>query len=70
VNPNGHAKKKLVDEAPDPDDPTTGGGTENPAVAPNGKQFVYTAGGGVWIAAINGVQSTKDGGDEADRARG
>jgi len=73
VNPNGHAKKKLFTESPDPDDPTTGAGTENPAVSPNGKQFVYVAGGDLWLAAINGTnrtQLTKDGGDEPDWARG
>jgi Tol biopolymer transport system component len=73
VNPNGHGKKKLFEEAPDTDDPTTGAGTENPMVAPNGKQLVFTAGGDLWLSAINGkdrVQLTKDGGDEADWARG
>jgi TolB protein len=73
VNPNGHGKKRLFQETPDPEDPTTGSGTENPAVSPNGRQFVYTAGGDLWTAAINGknrTQLTKDGGDEADWARG
>ncbi len=73
VNPNGHGKKRLFQESPDPEDPTIGGGTENPAVSPNGKQIVYTSGGDLWTASINGknrTQLTKDGGDEADWARG
>jgi len=73
VNANGHGKKRLFSESPDPADPTTGLGTENPSVSPNGKQFVYTAGGDLWVAAINGknrTQLTTAGGDEPDWARG
>jgi TolB protein len=73
VNYNGHGKHRLFTEPPDPDDPTTGAGTENPAVSPDGKQIVYTSGGDLWTAAINGAnrkQITQGGGDEADWARG
>ena len=73
TNWNGHGKKRLFQEAPDPTDPDTGLGTENPAVSPTGKQFVYTAGGDLWVAAINGknrTQITTGGGDEADWSRG
>jgi Tol biopolymer transport system component len=73
VNANGHGKKRLFQESPDPDDPTLGGGTENPAVSPDGKQIVYTAAGDLWISAINGSnrkQLTQGGGDEADWAHG
>ena len=72
VNPNGHGKKRLFPESPDPDDPTVGGGRTR-RVSPNGKQIVYTAGGDLWTASINGTnrtQLTRDGGDEADWARG
>jgi len=73
VNYNGHGKFRLFTEPPDPDDPTTGAGTENPSVSPDGKHFVYTSGGDLWTAAINGAnrkQITDGGGDEADWARG
>jgi TolB protein len=73
VKPTGITKKKILSETPDPDDPTIGSGLENPAYSPNGKQFVFTSGGDIWSANINGsgrTQVTKDGGDEADWARG
>jgi Tol biopolymer transport system component len=73
VNGNGHAKTRLFAETPDPADSTTGSGTENPAVSPNGQQIVYTAAGELWTATINGTNRkrlTTDGGDEADWARG
>jgi Tol biopolymer transport system component len=73
VNANGHGKFRLFTEPPDPDDPTIGAGTENPAVSPDGKQIVYTSGGDLWTAAINGANRkrvTTDGGDEADWAHG
>lgn len=72
VNFNGHSARKLVSELPDPDDPSLGGGAENPAYAPNGNQIVYTANGDLWIVNINGKgahQITHDGADDADWAR-
>jgi Tol biopolymer transport system component len=73
VNANGHGKFRLFTEPPDPDDPAVGAGVENPAVSPDGKQIVYTSGGDLWTAAINGAnrkQLTTEGGDEADWAHG
>jgi Tol biopolymer transport system component len=72
VNFNGHSVKKLVSELPDPDDPSIGGGTENPAYAPAGDKVVYTAGGDLWTVSITGKgakQITQGGGDDADWAR-
>ncbi len=73
VAPNGRNKKVLLAETPDPADPTTGAGTEHPAVSPNGKLIVYTSGGDLWTVAINGKGAkrlTTDGGDDATWARG
>jgi Tol biopolymer transport system component len=73
ANWNGHGKKRLFTEVPDPADPEVGLGTENPSVSPTGKQFVYAAGGDLWVAAINGknrTQITTAGGDEPDWSRG
>jgi len=73
VNGNGHGRARLFAETPDPEDATTGSGTENPALSPDGKQVVYTAAGQLWTAALNGTgrkQLTTTGGDEADWARG
>src|SRR6266511_3232993 len=72
INANGHSARKLVSESPDPDDPSVGGGTENPAYAPSGNQIVYTANGDLWIININGKgahQLTHDGADDADWGR-
>jgi len=72
VNFNGHSVKKLVSELPDPDDPTIGGGTENPTYSPAGDKVVYTAGGDLWTVSITGKgakQITQGGGDDADWAR-
>jgi TolB protein len=73
ISPNGHDRKRLLGETPDTEDPSTGAGTENPAVSPNGKQVVYTAGGDLWTVAITGKGAQKlttDGGDHATWARG
>jgi TolB protein len=73
VNATGSGKVKLLSESSDPDDPTMGGGTDEPALSPDGKRIVYTAGGDLWTAAIDGAtpkQLTTGGGDEADWARG
>ena len=73
VAPNGRNKKKLLEETHDPADATTGAGTQNPAVSPNGKQIVYTAAGDLWTVAITGKGAkrlTTDGGDLATWARG
>ncbi|MHB8642254.1 MAG: hypothetical protein ACYDA3_05150 [Gaiellaceae bacterium] len=73
VNFNGHSAKKLVTELPDPEDPSIGGGAENPSFAPAGDKVVYTAGGDLWTVSINGKgakQITQGGGDDADWARG
>src|SRR6266542_3029356 len=72
INANGHSARKLVSESPDPDDPSVGGGTANPAYAPSGNQIDYTANGDLWIININGKgahQLTHDGADDADWGR-
>ena len=73
VAPNGRNKKVLLAETHDPADPTTGAGTEKPAVSPNGKLIVYTSAGDLWTVAVNGKGAkrlTTDGGDDATWARG
>ena len=73
VDGRGHGKKRLFAETPDPDDATTGSGTENPSISPNGQLIVYTAAGDLWTAALDGKnrkQLTQNGGDEADWSRG
>ena len=73
VAPNGRSRAKLLAETADPADATTGAGTENPAVSPNGKQIVYTSAGDLWTVAITGKGAkrlTTDGGDHATWARG
>src|SRR5262245_3408945 len=73
VDGKGHGKKRLFAETSDPDDETTGSGTENPSISPNGQLIVYTAGGDLWTAALDGKnrkQLTQNGGDEADWSRG
>jgi TolB protein len=73
VNFNGHSPKRLVTELPAPDDPSLGGGAENPAYAPHGDRIVYTANGDLWTVSVAGKgakQLTQGGGDDADWARG
>jgi len=73
VNFNGHSATRLVTELPDPEDPTLGGGAENPVYAPHGDRIAYTANGDIWTVSITGKgakQITQGGGDDADWARG
>jgi Tol biopolymer transport system component len=73
VAPTGRGKKVLLAETPDSADPTSGAGTEKPAVSPNGRSIVYTSAGDLWTVAITGKGAkrlTTDGGDDATWARG
>jgi Tol biopolymer transport system component len=66
-------RARVLAETPDPEDPSTGAGTEDPSVSPNGKQIVYTSAGDLWTVGINGkgaAKLTTAGGGDADWGRG
>jgi len=72
MNPDGKARKLVVEEEFDPDEDGQGGGAENPAFAPSGQRIVYMGGGDLWTVGVDGTartQLTQDGGDEPDWGR-